>query len=336
MRIIPRLFLATVVVCYATMAQYLLGDSSPSVTGTTATSPLNVSVDRSGEPDLTNCGDGGVRNPVVLQMRYVGAKALRGYVVGLYFPESSAASQKHGSSIDVIFPNQRLIAPNSEWKRTTCALPEGGNPGNVVVKVDLLAFEDGSHWGPMALPESYKVLGACEGIDFVQGEIQVAKLVSPASPEASSVADEASTSTTLGPLELTPIVQHTDSGDARLTVQARNVGGSPVRGYVFKISFFDHATGNFIRSVSTNVLEMREEPSHYLAPGASWQSGFRKVPRSTDKAPAVYKLTLDLVVFGDDETLRTGKSPQADELLGMLQGMSQVKILQRRTQVSAE
>lgn len=313
-------------VSYANGAQDSATDSS-----ILTKSPLDVSVDRAGEPDLTHCGDARVRNPLVLQLRYEGTKPLRGYVVGLYFPDpNSEATQRNAIDVDVVYPNRKLIAPGAEWKRTVCALPEGADPANVSVKVDLLGFEDGSKWGPMALRMSNSVLGLCEGIDFVQGQTGVAKLLSPVPLETNSVVGAGSNSSALGPLTMTPIIQRGDSGEDRLLVQATNMSSSPVRGYIFKVSFFDHATGTFIKSVSTKVLEMREEPSAYLAPGASWGSSAREVPRSTDDAPAVYKLTLDMVVLGDGRTFGPSRSPKSAELIGMLQAMSKIKAMQRR------
>jgi hypothetical protein len=143
-----------------------------------------------------------------------------------------------------------------------------------------------------------------------------------------------SDATFIGPLKLTPILEHINSGQAsgddHVVVQVTNVSGSLVRGYDFRISFFDHATGSFLKSVSTQTLEMSQDLSAYLAPGQTWEAGPRKVPLSSDGAPAVYKLNLGVVIFGEGKPYRpVTSSRKSDELLGIVRIMSELKAMQR-------
>jgi hypothetical protein len=276
--------LRSVVLCLTVYCALAAAQDSFTVSPDLSKSPLNVSVDPAGKADLASCGSEGSRNPLVLQFRYEGTKSLRGYLVALSFPNPKGGTAPlHEIETDLIFPNKKLIEPGAQWTRTICTIPDGVNPTDVSTRVDLLGFEDGSNWGPRELRStSYEFLGMCEGIDYLQGRTDVAKQFAPVAVKTNVTAEEMSDATFIGPLKLTPILEHINSGQAsgddHVVVQVTNVSGSLVRGYDFRISFFDHATGSFLKSVSTQTLEMSQDLSAYLAPGQTWEAGPRKVP----------------------------------------------------------
>jgi hypothetical protein len=307
-------------VSYTSWAQNAATDSS-----SPTTPPVNVSIDTSAIPAICES------NPVVIRMRNESTKPLRGYAVGLFFPDPKGSgvprSVTYGEVVNPLNPAEKLLAPGAEWERTVCELSPGIDRANVSVKVDWLGFEDGSTWGPVELRESQTFLGAFEATNYFLGQTDVAKRLAPVPLDIDSATTEASDSTTLGPLKLTPILQHSNSGQDRVVMQVTNVSGSLVRGYDFRISFFDHATGTFLKSVSTQTLEMRDDPSTYLAPGQSWGAPPRKVPLSSDGAPAVYKMNLGIVIFEKDaQPYRPVKSSRkTDELLAIAQVLDHLK-----------
>ena len=107
-----------------------------------------------------------------------------------------------------------------------------------------------------------------------------------------------------------------------MVIQATNTGSVPVVGYEFKISFFDHGTGVLAKNVTTKALETHHVAADYLQPGQTRQSGGRKLPTSSDGELDTYTVTLDAVVLADGTTLGPRRSSEADELLGMVEGMT--------------
>jgi hypothetical protein len=318
-----------------TWAQNAATDSS-----SPTTSPVNVSIVPASIPQLASCAYEGTENPIVVRMRNDGTKPIRDLVVALFIPDPKGSGVRHFWTIEdganPLNPNDRVLTSGAEWERRLCRLAPGIDPSSFSVKVDFVGFEDGSTWGPMELRVSHTVLGAFEGTNYFLGQTDVAKRLAPVPLDVDSTTTEVSDPTTLGPLKLTPILRHSNSGQDRVIMQVTNVSGSLVRGYDFRISFFDHATGTFLKSVSTQTLEMSDDPSTYLAPGQSWGAPPRKVPLSSDGAPAVYKMNLGIVIFEKDAPYRPlTSSRKSDELLAIVQGFRNLKdrqAAQRRAQ----
>jgi hypothetical protein len=294
------------------------------------TPPLNVSLDPAGIPHLDSCGNEATENPIVVRIRNDGAKPIRGFVVALFIPDPKGSGMRNFWTLaETVNPNDKVLASGAEWERTACGLPPGIGPTSVSVKVDLLGFDDGSKWGPEELRVSQTVLGWWEGTNYLLGQTDVAKRLAPVPLDIDSATAEVSDSVSLGPLKLTPILQHSNSGQDRVVMQVTNVSGSLVRGYDFRISFLDHATGAFLKSVSTQTLEMSDDPSKYLAPGQSWGAPPRKVPLSSDGAPAVYKMNLGIVIFEKDAPYRPVKSSRkTDELLAITEALDMLRYRQ--------
>lgn len=145
MRAILTLAFLCLSVSYASWAQDSVKDlSSPTK------SPLSVSIDPHGIPNPDTC-DNNLTNSFVLRLRNDSTKALRGYVVGVFYPDPKRGGVRLEEIVEnVVFPfsTQKLPAPGAEWERTICRLPPGTDPTSVSVKVDLVGFEDGSKWGP--------------------------------------------------------------------------------------------------------------------------------------------------------------------------------------------
>jgi hypothetical protein len=289
------------------------------------TSPLSVSIDPAPHPD--SCANQGAGNPVVVRLRNDGTKPIRGFVVALFIPDPKGTGVRNFWTVaETVNPNDKVLASGAEWERTACGLPPGLDPTIVSVKVDFVGFDDGSKWGPEELRVSQTVLGWWEGTNYLLGQTDVEKRLAPVPLDIDSAAAEVSDSTTLGPLKLTPILQHSNSGQDRVAMRVINVSGSLVRGYDFRISFFDHATGAFLKSVSTQTLEMSGDPSRYLAPGQSWGAPPRKVPLSSDGAPAVYKMNLGIVIFEKDAPYRPVKSSRkTNELFAIFEVLDRFK-----------
>jgi hypothetical protein len=335
MRLILQSAFCALVACSIAWAQ-----NSPAVSADLATSQLKVSVDNTAAADLASCGSEGSINPLVLQFRYGGMKRLRAYLVGLSYPNPKGGlTPLHEIASDLVFPNRKLIEPGAAWRQTICTIPDGVNPADVSATVDLLGFEDGSSWGPRQLRStSYEFLGNFEGVSFAQDQTDLAEQFAPI--HLGTNAEEVPDSTATGPLKLTAIIQHNNSaedvGNDRMVVRVTNVSGVPVRGYVFKISFFDHATGSFLKSVTTQTLEMTQDPSAYLPPGQSWGTRPRKIPLSSDGFPGTYKLTLDLVLFeGGKPYHPVTSSRKSDELIGIVQALSMINAMRRGAQLNS-
>src|SRR5208282_3802674 len=186
---------------------------SPSLT----TSPVNVSIVPAGIPQLASCANEGAENPIVVRMRNDGAKPIRGLVVALFIPDPKGSGVRHFWTIQDaadpldLDPNDKVLALGAEWERRLCKLPPGVDPSSFSVKVDFVGFEDGSTWRRMELRESPSFLGGLEGTNYFLGQTDVAKRLAPVPLDIDSATAEVSDSTTLGPLKLTPILQHSNS-----------------------------------------------------------------------------------------------------------------------------
>jgi hypothetical protein len=79
------------------------------------------------------------------------------------------------------------------------------------------------------------------------------------------------------------------------------------------------------RRFTTKQLETHGNPADYLAPGSTWVTDPRRFSYLADGTLASYKINADLVVFADGSTFGLKRSPESYEVLGMLQGIDQVK-----------
>jgi len=290
-------------------------------------SPLRVTAQISGESDA-DCRDG---VPVLVQFWYGGTQPLRGYLVVLNSNEWVTGIRQQ-SVQEIRGPGEAMIQSGEEWSRSVCLgtnssevshSAESGaeNPELLTVSVDVLKFADGSNWGPKSLPESNRLLGTFDGMDFGVKRTDLERYVSPIPPEKAPIGVQDIESQAIGPLTFKSGVWRDERGRDFLAVDATNSSDRPIRGYVSTEIFLDPATGAMIRRVTTKQLATHENPSEYLAPGASWTSDPRKFSYLLDGSLADYKIALDFVIFGDGSAFGPKKSRESDEVLGMIDGI---------------
>jgi hypothetical protein len=283
-------------------------------------SPLNVT----GQFSTTLGADCKSGKGLVLQFHYAGSQTLRGYLVTLALTDSEAGKvlteQTFQEARDSRGP---MIVDGADWTRIGCSIVEtiAGHALNVITKVDVLKFVDGSIWGPASLPASHRLIGTMDGMDFGVKTTDLERYVTPILPRGGPVPSEHIQFQTIGPLRFESGIWHDDHGKEMLAVEATNVATSPIRGYVFTESFFDPATGNRLRRVTTKELETQGDPTHYLLPGATWVAGPRKFSYLPDGSRGDYTITLDLVVFADGSMFGPKRSSESDEVLGMFHGI---------------
>jgi hypothetical protein len=261
---------------------------------------------------------------MVVQLHYTGAQPLRGYLVRLVLRDSSTGKVLTEQIIQEIRDlREHMIVNGAEWTRTLCSIVKttAGAPLTVTAKVDVLRFTDGSIWGPASLPVSHQLIGTMDGMDFSRKTTDLERYVSPILPPGGPVPLERVEFKTIGPLRFMSGVWRDEGGQQMLAVEATNIGATPIRGYVFTASFFDPATGNRLRRVTTKQLETHGNPNDYLLPGATWVAGARKFSYLPDGTLASYAITLDLVVFDDGSMFGPKQSSESDEVLGMFQGI---------------
>jgi hypothetical protein len=259
--------------------------------------------------------------PLGVDFQYRGQKPLRGFLAAVYYREPGDQTAEHHELLEY----QATIQPGENWHSRVCNLPSDADLDNVSFKVDLLAFGDKTFSGPMDLRASHRLYGAFEGVDIISGEGPQAKLVAPTSVTVTGRPVPSGDNSL--PLQFTGSIESTHSGDLLLRVEATNIGSIPVIGYEFRISFFDHATGVFVRSVPVKTLATTASASAYLVPGASWSSGSRRLSVSFDGTPDDYNITPEIVILGDGTVLRPRYSRQSDELLGMYEAVQVLKLI---------
>ena len=92
---------------------------------------------------------------LVLQFHYAGTQALRGYLVTIALTDLQAGKvlteQTFQEARDSRGP---MIVDGAEWTRTSCSIVEtiAGHVLNVITKVDVLKFVDGSIGAPRHCP----------------------------------------------------------------------------------------------------------------------------------------------------------------------------------------
>jgi hypothetical protein len=315
MRPKPSMFLLSAVVwLFASLQDVAAQDSQREI------SPLNVT----GKFSTTLGGDCKSGKGLVVQFHYAGTQPLRGYLVTLALADSVVGKVLMEQTLqEARDSRQPMIVDAAEWTRISCSIVEtiAGHALNVISRVDVLKFVDGSIWGPDSLPASHRLIGTMDGMDFGVKTTDLEHFVSPILPRGGPGPVEHIQFQTIGPLRFESGIWHDDNGKEMLAVEATNVAATPIRGYVFTESFFDPATGNRLRRVTTKELETHGDPTHYLLPGATWVAGPRKFSYLPDGSPADYTITLDLVVFADGSMFGPKKSGESDEVLGMLLGI---------------
>lgn len=300
------LLLAGLLPLQAFAAQDDSGVSPPSVTA----QPSNDAV--------TGCEAG---STILLQFHYAGTQPLRGYLVVLGSPKWVTGISAQTVQ-EIRGPGEPMIQPSATWTRTICAKPQNATVDSSTVRatVDVLKFADGSNWGPKELRESSELLGAFDGMDFSVKATDIERYISPLPPDRAPGGVQDIESQRIGPLTFRSGVWRDDKGYDMLAVDATNDGDKAIRGYVFTEIFLDPAGGK-IRSVTSKQLATHEDPSTFLAPGATWVAGPRKFSHLPDGSISGYKITLDFVVFADGSTFGPKRSRESDELLGMIEGI---------------
>jgi hypothetical protein len=287
-------------------------------------SPLKVTTDFS----LSHSPDCKAGEGLQVQLHYTGAQPLRGYVVKFSFADPQSGKPLQQQTLqEVRTPREPMIASGAEWTRVVCTIPKkiSRDRSTVTASVDALKFANDSIWGPAALHESHEMIGTLDGMDFLEKSTELQRFVSPILPQQGPFPVAGVESQTLGPLKIESGLWRDEHGQELLAVAVTNVSATPIRGYLFTTSFFDPATGDRIRRFSTKELETRGNPADYLAPGSTWIADPRKFSHLADGTPASYTMTLDLVVFADGSTFGPIKSSESYEVLGMIQGIDDLK-----------
>ena len=260
---------------------------------------------------------------IVVQFHYEGSRSLRGYLVSLVLKDSAGKVFTEQTIQEIRDLHQQMIVQGADWTRTFCSAMQtaAGGPLDATAKVDVLRFADGSNWGPMALPASHQLIGTMDGMDFSVRTTDLERYVSPILPPDGPVPAERIQIDNIGPLRLVSGIWRGESEKQLLAVEVTNASDRPIRGFVFTASFFDPATGNRLRRVTTKILETHGNPKDYLLPGATWLTGARKFSDLPDGALAGYEIILDLVVFADGSMFGPMHSSESEEVLGMFLGI---------------
>jgi hypothetical protein len=292
--------------------------------------PLIVTAQFSSSSSADCAGSKGL----IVKFRYEGTKPLRGYLVEIAFHNGASGQLVSQQTLqEARDARQPILANGAEWTRIICSVAKSTTEEKltVVPRVDVLKFDDGSISGPAHLSESHQLIGMIDGMDFSVKTTDLLRYVSPILPYQGPLPLEHIQFQTLGPLRFESGVRREENGQEMLAAEATNVGGAPIRGYVFTESFFDPTAGNHLRSVTTKELETRGNPADYLAPGGTWVAGARKFSRLADGTLANYTITLDLVVFADGTTFGPKHSRESEEVLGMFRGIDAANSSNRGT-----
>jgi hypothetical protein len=288
----------------------------------------------------TTCKSG---TNLVVQLQYAGAQPLRGYLVRIALADPTSGKVLQQQIVEEIRDShEAMIATGTTWTRSICLMPmtmkikqitNSNTPDsmNVTATVDVLKFADNSIWGPAALRESHQLIGRLDGMDFISKTTELCGFVSPILPDRGPLPVQDVQSQTIGPLRIESGVWQDEHGQDMMAVAVTNQTDTPIRGYLFTTSFLDPVTGTRIRRFSTKELETHGNPSDYLAPGSTWVADPRKFSRLPDGSLASYKIALDLVVFADGSTYGPKKSPESDEVLGMIDGIDSANPKHQRT-----
>jgi hypothetical protein len=176
--------------------------------------------------------------------------------------------------------------------------------------VDLLIFEDGTISGPIHLRQSQMLFGAYLG---ARGDADEGKFVTRVPAGSDLAGDPIAIENEPLPLQFSGIIERESSGKASLVIKAVNKGDVAVLGYVFKISFYDHATGEFVRSVTTKAVS-----TNPLPPEGIWHSIGRRLSVSSDGEVDTYKVSVDMVQLANGKILGPRRSAESYEVSGMI------------------
>jgi hypothetical protein len=324
---LPRGILLVVVFLSFFVPAFAQDAASGSANG--APSPFDVSIVPTTQADYDACGSAGFigKTTIVgLQMRNNGVKPLRGYVVAVWYHDVGSRYVTHDTVSRLIHPGDQMIMPGAEWHATACGMSKAADLEDPKAQVDLLMYADGSTWGPVELPESSRLDGVSIGMNFAAGGDDRERGYVTATPEPGSFTGQAvSGDGDSSPLQFGGVVNRDDTGQVLVWVQATNMGAVPVIGYEYRITFYDHASGNVDKNVTTKALETHGNAADYLQPNATWVSGGRKVPTSSDGQLDTYTVTLDEAVLEDGTVVGPRRSREADELIGMIEGIGAMK-----------
>jgi hypothetical protein len=299
--------------CFPAFAQ-----TSPGKPPQKSVPTLNVTVVPATAADIAQCKQGWPKpdgiNALGLNMRYSGEKALRGYLL-----MASQNEQPWGFSQAAFFndlaarqskPSEGyLIQPGAAWHSAVCGFQDA-DLAKINTNVDLLIFEDGSISGPVVLRQSQVLYGTLLGLI---GEADEGKFVTQV-PVGSDLAGEpVAIENGVFPLELSGIIDRNEPGKPTLVIKAVNCGKEPVLGYVFKISFYDHATGAFVRSVTTKAVSRIP-----LLPGGIWHLIGRRISVSSDGEFDTYKVSVDMLQLANGKMFGPRRSAESYEVTGMI------------------
>jgi hypothetical protein len=280
-------------------------------------SPLKVAAQILPDAD---CPSG---SAIIAQLDYTAAQPLRGYLVALTVADGVTAKAFGTRTIEEVRDSRQAITSGASWTRSVCAVGKmiAGDPATVAARVDVLKFADGSIWGPVDRRESSQLVGAIDGMDFSVKNSDLKRFVSPILPERGPFPAESIRTETIGPLKVESGVWRDERGQEWLAADVTNESETPIRGYLLTAAFFDPATGDRIRRVSTKELDTTGDPSAYLAPGGTWIADPRKFSHLPDGSLATYEISVDLVVFADGSTFGPKRSSESDEVVGMIRGI---------------
>lgn len=260
---------------------------------------------------------GGAASAIGLDMSYTGVKPLRAYAVSVQFRDRDSGEQRSQVSLY----GGEVIHDKDTWHVPVCDVGSNPDLATVRAQADMMAFVDGTYSGPIMLRQSQHLVGSLEAMDYAQGTnpklTQVfASLTS--GPDAGNLVPLNDPSL---PVSVDAKIDQDSSNIPILIIGARNTGAVPILGLEFKISYFDHVTGNFQRSVTTKAVCALDGKLASMAPGARWLVGGREIPIAADGAPDDYVITVDAVALADGSLLGARKSLEADELRGIIEGL---------------
>jgi hypothetical protein len=328
---LPRGILFVLLMSFLVVPSFGQSSNSGSDTPNTGGSPFEVMIVPTAQTDYDACsGSGfvGKTNVVGLAMRNTGDKALRGYVVAVWYHDVGSRIVTHATVSKLIHPGDPMIEPGAEWHATACGLSKGADLQDPKAQVDLLMYADGETWGPVELAESNHLDGVSIGMNFAAGGDDQERGYVTTTPVPAEMVGEPVLNLGLPiPLKFYGRMERDDSGQLLLDVQATNTSDVPVVGYEYAITFYDRDTHDAVRSVGTKALETHGNPQDYLQPGATWASGGRKVSMAANGEPDTYTVRLDAVVLADGSVLGPQQSREATELTGMIEGIGAVKPL---------
>jgi hypothetical protein len=286
---------------------------------------------------LSDCNGG---PGLQVELQYTGAKPLRGFVLRLDFTKSANGSLTQRQFMEEVRePYEPMIQSGDEWTRVLCSGPKmkkaskttGRDAVTVIATVDALKFADNSIWGPASLPESHQMIGKLDGMDFVTKETDLRGYVTPILPEQGPYPAQNVETQTIGPLRFESGVAYDAAGRDKIAIAVTNESTQPIRGYLFRVTFFDPSTGSRLRRFSSKELETQGDSANFLAPGATWIADPHLFTHLPDGRLASYTIAVDMVAFADGTVFGPLKSGESQEVLGMLDGIDAVNQANRNT-----